>query len=106
MVARSLNDSRVELHNTIFIIDPIHRLKNIAIQHAVKERLMETLMDRILQNRFINQFGWNSAFKPGEKMLQDVDYYTKILEDRDDSNTFVDRTTAKAIAGAFFFRTL
>lgn len=73
-------------------------LKNIAIQHAVKDKLTETLMDRILQDRFVKQFGWNSAFKVGE-VVQDIEFYTSILEDRVGDSQFLDRSTAKAVAG-------
>lgn len=72
----------------------------MAIQHAVKEKLTETLMDRILQDKFVRQFGWNSAIKFGE-VIKDVDYYASILEDRDNNSGFLDRNTAKAIAGSF-----
>ena len=85
------------------IINAFLRLKNVAIQHAIKEKLTETLMDRILQDKFVRQFGWNSAIKIGE-VIKDVDYYTSILEDRDNNSSFLDRNTAKAIAGdAFLF---
>lgn len=61
---------------------------------------MDTLMDRILQNRYIQHFGWNSAFKPSDMAaILDVDHYTSILEDKDDTKSFFDRTTAKAVAG-------
>ena len=73
----------------------------MAIQHAVKEKLTETLMDRILQDNFVSQFGWNSAIKIGET-IHDVDYYTRILEDKDNNSSFLDRNTAKIIAGLFF----
>lgn len=55
-------------------------------------------MDRILQDKFVRQFGWNSAIKFGDE-IKDVDYYTSILEDRDNNSSFLDRNTAKAIAG-------
>jgi len=83
----------------MFWVSQFTRLKNIAIQHAVKEKLTTTLMDRILQDRFIKQFGWNSALKKGQ-MVQDINYYASILEDRDeDSQQFLDRNTAITIAG-------
>ena len=58
-------------------------------------------MDRILQDRFVRQFGWNSAIKFGE-VIKDVEYYASILEDRDNNSGFLDRNTAKAIAGLYF----
>ena len=64
----------------------------------MKDRLNETLMDRLLQDRFVRQFGWNSALKVGENIL-DISHYVDRLQDRDENSQFLDRNTAKMIAG-------
>ncbi|XP_057298011.1 nuclear factor NF-kappa-B p105 subunit-like [Hydractinia symbiolongicarpus] len=76
-------------------------LKSIAIQHVVKENLLSTLMDRILQTRFVETFGWNSGLNVNgtrEEMF-DVSHYVQSLMDRHDDTVFYDRATAQAIAG-------
>lgn len=87
--------------NKSFFCFIVFRLKSIAIQHVVKENLPNTLMDRILQTRFVETFGWNSGLNVNgnrEEMF-DVSQYVQSLMDRHDDSVFYDRATARAVAG-------
>lgn len=78
-------------------VDPVLPIDNLAIEHVVRDNIIDRLMNRILQTEFLNRFGWSSSVNNfGAQSYENLTSFTKALED---SDKMMDRETMKMIVG-------